>query len=201
MVGQKPGAKPKTPSTSRQHKNNFHSEKSNEVVAASRPAPAGGVPGPPALARSNRQRWSPPTPVVLGRDSVAMQMEVVIETKNTLHCTVEGGWDNSVSDGGPLGAEKSRVINTQAEYEELVRCWAQPWPRNPVPIPTQIDFAKHILLVGEMWTPALGYPRNIKFSQVCGEYRLNVNLWPVNAHPHALSTYFILVPKLPGGPR
>jgi hypothetical protein len=155
----------------------------------------GPPPEPEPEAPQKNPLTAKPNPAPLCLDSVPLPAEVLMETRNELFCYPEpGGWPNATNGDGPLGLPINSVINTQEEYVKTIRCTGHTSSL------AEIDFTKHTLLAGKMWTPHLGFPRSVKFSQACGEYRLNVNLWPAGSGSmHSLSSYFVLVPKLPVG--
>jgi hypothetical protein len=92
------------------------------------------------------------------------------------------------------------IINSQAEYESMIGCARLSADGGTDYKLPKIDFDQHTLLMGEMVTAVYAFPRNIKFSKVCGEYCLSLNLWPVSgAQVVSVSPYFVLVSKLPEG--
>jgi hypothetical protein len=145
----------------------------------------------------------PPAEVPVCTDSISLEVtEGPFLRTNWFNCGLTQGLLSMGTEPGMGHFLKpyNYVINTQEEYENMVGCgrWLEDGSRDHS-LP-KVDFTKHTLLVGEMYTPVLAFPRNIKFSQACGEYRLSLNLWPAgSAAALAVSPYFVLVPKLPEG--
>jgi hypothetical protein len=163
----------------------------------------GGPPPEPETAQSAPPVTQPPTEAPVCRDSIALEVtEGPFLRTNWFSCGLTYGLMNNGTGPGLEHFHRpyNYVINTQEEYESMVSCgrWLDDGGRDHS-LP-KVDFTKHTLLTGEMYTAVLGFPRNIKFSQACGEYRLSLNLWPGGgAAALAVSPYFVLVPKLPPG--
>jgi hypothetical protein len=157
----------------------------------------GGPPPEPETAQSAPPVTQPPAEVPVCGDSTALEVtEGPFLRTLTFGCRRRNGMNYDAS----LYMANHHIVNTQDEYERMVLCGNTQEGFYPEVTLPEVDFAKHTLLMGEMMTPVFAFPRNIKFSQACGEYRLSLNLWPgASASVVSISSYFVLVPKLPPG--
>jgi hypothetical protein len=139
----------------------------------------------------------PPATAPVCTDSISLEVtEGPFLRTLTFGCRRRNGMNYDAS----LYMANHHIINTQDEYEKMVSCGSNQEGLYPEVTLPKVDFAKHTLLMGEMVTPVFAFPRNIKFSKACDEYRLNLNLWPgASAQVVSVSSYFVLVPKLPEG--